>query len=157
MGREGVPVRKASAADAEIVGRMLFDFNTEFDTPTPSVHELTTRFVRLLRRTDLTVLISDGSADVSGFAYLTFRPTPYADGPLAQLEELYVRPGLRGRGIGTALIDAAKLEAQRRGCAEMDINVDEPDLDARRFYELHGFRNTEPWSDWRMLCYVQEL
>ncbi len=29
------PVRRAGPADAEVVGRLLFDFNTEFETPTP--------------------------------------------------------------------------------------------------------------------------
>ena len=36
----------------------------------------------------------------------------------------------------------------------MHINVDEVDVDTRRFYERHGFRNIEPGVDYRMLCYI---
>ena len=87
----------------------------------------------------------------TGFAFLTLRPTPYYDGPLAQLEELYVLPDLRDGGIGTALLTAAVEAVRGTGCEEMHINVDEVDTDTRRFYERHGFVNIEPGADYRML------
>ncbi|SRR5690606_16540565 len=146
----------ATPADAALVGRLLFDFNREFDTPSPSAPDFARRFEVLLERDDVLVLLS-GGAEPTGFAYLTLRPTPYGDGPLAQLEELYVRPRLRDRGIGTALLGAALAEVRARGAVEMHINVDEIDTDTRRFYERHGFVNIEPGNDYRMLCYIQEL
>ena len=46
------------------------------------------------------------------------------------------------------------LRGIRADCPELHINVDEPDHDARRFYERHGFATIEPGSDHRMLCYI---
>lgn len=88
---------------------------------------------------------------------ISFRPTPYFDGPIAQLEELYVRPAVRDRGVGTALITEAVHRARARSAGEMFINVDEVDSDARRFYERHGFVNVEPGETYRMLCYLRVL
>ncbi len=51
-------VRRATAADADVVGRLLFDFNTEFETPTPSAEEFAERFGELLDRDDVVVLLS---------------------------------------------------------------------------------------------------
>jgi GNAT superfamily N-acetyltransferase len=154
-------VRRAQPADAGVVGRLLFDFNTEFETPTPSAAEFATRFAVLLGREDVVVLLSGPAGGETGFAYLTVRPTPYYDGTLAQLEELYVVPGLRDGGIGTALLTTAVEEVRRLGAEEVHINVDEVDTDTRRFYERHGWFNLEPGSpgepDYRMLCYVREL
>ncbi|WP_457971735.1 GNAT family N-acetyltransferase [Arthrobacter sp. D1-17] len=147
----------ASTGQAGVVGRLLYDFNTEFKTPGPSAEEFTTRFRFLLARTDVLVLLSGTPVDPTGFAFLTLRPTPYYDGALAQLEELYVQPRLRGQGIGTALLATAVHEVSERGGAEMHINVDEVDTDARRFYERHGFTNIQPGTDCRMLCYLREL
>lgn len=149
-------IRTATPADAELVGQLLFDFNHEFETPSPSAAEFGRRFAVLLGRDDVLVLLS-GEAEPTGFAYLTLRPTPYGDGPLAQLEELYVRPPLRDQGIGTVLLQGALTEVRARGAVEMHINVDEIDTDTRRFYERHGFVNVEPGKDYRMLCYIQEL
>ena len=44
-----------------------------------------------------------------------------------------------------------------RGGALMEINVDGEDTDARRFYEAHGFTNTEPDQTDPMLYYYREL
>ena len=153
---EGFEVRRATVTDAATVGRLLFDFNTEFESPTPSAEQFGRRFAELLPRDDVIVLLAEASEPV-GFAYLTLRPTPYGGGPLAQLEELYVRPELRDRGIGTRLLTAALAEVTERGAIEMHINVDEVDVDTRRFYERHGFTNVEPGEDYRMLFYLREL
>lgn len=151
-------IRLASPDDAGTVGRLLFDFNVEFETETPSAAEFADRFAVLLGRDDvLVVLTEDADGNATGFGYLTLRPTPYGDGPLAQLEELYVLPALRDSGIGTALLTRAVDEVVARGAIEVHINVDEVDVDTRRFYERHGFTNIEPGEDYRMLCYLREL
>lgn len=149
-------VRRATTTDAAVVGRLLYDFNTEFETETPSADEFAERFARLLALDDVLVLLS-GDADPTGFAYLTLRPAPYYDGPLAQLEELYVVPALRDQGIGSALLGAALAFCRERSAGEMHINVDEIDHDTRRFYERHGFVNIAPGTDYRMLFYEIEL
>lgn len=151
-----IEVRRATVTDAATAGRLLFDFNTEFESPTPTAAEFAARFAVLLPRDDVIVLLAEAPEPV-GFAYLTLRPTPYGDGPLAQLEELYVRPGLRDHGIGTRLLLTALDQVRERGAIEMHINVDEVDVDTRRFYERHGFSNIEPGEDYRMLFYLREL
>lgn len=139
-----------------MVAALLSDFNTEFGAPVPDLPTLTRRFATLLARADVLVLLAENEA-ACGFAYLTFRPTPYSDGPLAQLEELYVRPDLRSGGIGSRLLQKAIALTRERQGEEMHINVDEVDEDTRRFYERHGFVNIEPGEDYRMLFYLREL
>ena len=150
-------LREAGPDDAGVVARLLHDFNTEFEAPTPSADEFRARFAELLDRDDLLVLLSGPVEEPTGFAYVTLRPTPYWDGPLAQLEELYVRPELRDRGIGTALLEEVVHWARHQGAEEMHLNVDEIDTDARRFYERYGFANNEPGEDDRMLFYMSVL
>lgn len=142
-------IRRATAGDAELVAKLLSDFNTEFDTPVPP--NLEAMFAELLLLDDALVLLAENLA----FAILTLRPSPYYEGPVAMLEELYVAPGHRGQGIGTQLMAAVLAELQQRGAGELQINVDEVDVDARRFYERHGFTNIEQGS--RVLLYVREL
>lgn len=149
--------RRAEPGQAGAVGRLLFDFNTEFGSPTPGADEFAARFGVLLTREDVLVLLAGSTTEPSGLAILTLRPTPYSDGPLAQLEELYVRPSLRGQGLGTELLRDAIARVRAQGCEEMHINVDEVDADTRRFYERHGFTNIQPGEDYRMLFYVREL
>ena len=88
---------------------------------------------------------------------LSFRPNVWYRGPVAILDELYIRPELRGHRLGSALLDAALDLVRDRGGALMEINVDGEDTDARRFYEAHGFTNTEPKQTDPMLYYYREL
>lgn len=152
-----VTVRLAGLADADSVGQLLRDFNEEFDTHGPTAAEFTGRFNTLLARDDVVVVLADDNGRDVGFALLTLRPTPYYDGSLSQLEELYVVPELRDRGIGSRILGAAIETVRAKGGVEMHINVDEIDEDARRFYEHHGFSNIEAGSNHRMLFYLQEL
>lgn len=79
-------IRVAEVADAGVVAKLLRDFNTEFDTPVPE--GLEERFAQIIAHDDAFVLLA---GDI-GFAYVTLRPSPYYDGPVAMLDELYVAP-----------------------------------------------------------------
>jgi GNAT superfamily N-acetyltransferase len=148
-------VRVASGADADDVARLLDAFNREFDTPTPGADVLTIRLTRLLAGGDvLALLVGDPALAV---ALLTLRPNVWSDGPVALLDELYVAPRHRGRGIGSALLAAAEALTLRRGGGLLEINVDGEDSAARRFYERHGYRNSNPGQDDPLLYYYREL
>ncbi|WP_226758668.1 GNAT family N-acetyltransferase [Arthrobacter sp. SO3] len=151
----GGSARRATTADAPVVAQLLHDFNTEFSTPTPDVGELQARLTQLLAGDDVVVLLIGEPA--SGVAVLSFRPNVWYRGPVAILDELYVRAELRGHRLGSALLDAALDLVCGRGGALIEINVDGEDTDARRFYEAHGFTNTELTQTDPMLYYYREL
>ena len=45
---------------------------------------------------------------------------------------------------------------RQRGGELLEINVDGDDTDARRFYERHGYVNSEPGEDQPLLYYYRE-
>ena len=61
-------------------------------------------------------------------------------GPSGWLEELYVCPGSRGRGIGTLLLTRAISEAGRRGWRALDLEVEADHREVIPLYERHGFK-----------------
>jgi GNAT superfamily N-acetyltransferase len=149
------PVRRATPADARAVAGLLHDFNEEFATPTPVPAVLARRLRPLLAGGDVVALLA--GEPPSAVALMTFRPNVWYDRPVALLDELYVRRDLRGRGIGGALLTTACELARARGAGLLEINVDEGDVDARRFYERHGFACGEPGGGERELYYSREL
>ena len=64
-------VRRAERAEAEAVGRLLHDFNTEFGEPTPGPAALAERMRRLLDTGDTVVLLTGEGPD--GLAVLRLR------------------------------------------------------------------------------------
>ena len=147
--------RVAEPADAQAVAELLDAFNREFATPTPGPDVLATRLRTLLAGNAVVALVS-GAPPVA-VALMTLRPNAWYAGPVALLDELYVVPELRGRGIGSALLALVEVTARQRGAELLEINVDGEDTDTRRFYERHGYTNTEPGQHEPMLYYYREL
>jgi ribosomal protein S18 acetylase RimI-like enzyme len=148
-------VRRARRTDAALVAEMLHAFNTEFATSTPGPDVLTRRLDYLLAGDEVVVLLVGEPA--TGLAVLTFRPNVWYDGPVAILDELYVRPHLRGRGFGRALVGSACVLVRERGGELIEVNVDGNDTAARRFYEAGGFTNNEPDRTDPLLYYYLDL
>lgn len=156
MEKREIQVRQAAAEDASAIARLLDDFNREYDEPTPGVEALTATVGRLLEEGEITVLLTgEGPA---GLALLRFRQALWSEGLEAYLQELYVVPALRGRGIGRALLERAIDISREKGAAGIDLNTGETDTAARALYESMGFTNREGGRDGpSMLFYEREI
>lgn len=133
--------RPATPSDAETVAQLLDAFNREFHTPTPGPEALTTRLRGLLAGSDVIALLAGDPA--VAVALLSLRPTVWSDGPVVLIDELYVAPKARGRGLGSALLAAVLSLTQERGGELIEVAVDGADTDAHRFYERHGYASTD--------------
>jgi GNAT superfamily N-acetyltransferase len=153
--RPAVTPRVATVAEAATVAGLLDAFNREYGTPTPGPAVLATRLRRLLAGNEVIALLAGDPA--VAVALLTLRPNVWYEGPVALLDELYVAPELRGRGVGSTLLMAAEAMTRERGGELLEINVDGDDIDARRFYERHGYTNTESGQDQPLFYYYREL
>jgi GNAT superfamily N-acetyltransferase len=155
MTPEVLTPRIATVAGAQEIAGLLDRFNREFDTPSPGPAVLTARLQRLLSGPDVVALLAGDPA--VGVALLTLRPNVWCQGPVALLDELYVAPAQRGRGIGAALLKAAEAVVRERGGELLEINVDGEDTDARRFYERYGYTDRDPEQTQPQLYYHRNL
>jgi GNAT superfamily N-acetyltransferase len=88
----------------------------------------------------LLVVVTDATGAVVGTLQLTFIPGLARRGALrAQIEAVRVSQRLRGQGIGAELLAWATQEAQRRGCALVQLTSDKRRHEAHRFYGRLGF------------------
>lgn len=147
--------RVAGPDDAGEIAGLLHDFNVEFDTPSPGPEPLRARLRELLAG-DATLAVVAGTPAVA-VALITLRPNVWYSGPVALLDEMYVRPAQRGLRIGSGVLDRVLELVRSRGVELVEINVDEADRDALRFYQRHGFTAIEPTTGERAFYVHQEL
>ena len=146
-------IRRASVADAPEVARLLHDFNTEFSDPTPGVAVLTERIERLLANGEAAIVLAGDGPD--GLAVLRFRSAIFTEGLDAYLEEFYVAPNRRGRGLGSALLQAAMELARDEGARRIELGTNEDDTAARAVYERAGFSNRDGGPDGPVMFFYE--
>jgi ribosomal protein S18 acetylase RimI-like enzyme len=150
-------IRIATPDDAPVVGQLLYDFNAEFEDYTPGVDVLTERARDFIAREAATFLLI-GSPPI-GIAELRFRDSLFTGKPVVYLEEFYVAPDERDRGLGKALLERVIELARERDAGGIELGTAVSDEAARHVYESFGFTNEEKPGDpsTRMLYYELEL
>lgn len=92
----------------------------------------------------------DAGGEVVGFAlwYVTF--STWKGRPGMWLEDLFVRPGARGRGLGRALLQQLAAVCVDRGYPRFEWWVLDWNEPARGFYRSLGARPEDEWTVWRL-------
>jgi GNAT superfamily N-acetyltransferase len=86
----------------------------------------------------------------AGFCLYFFNWSTWLGKPGLYLEDLFVRPALRGRGIGKALLVHLARVAVREGCGRFSWQVLDWNEPALRFYESLGAQRLSEWLTLRV-------
>ena len=84
-----------------------------------------------------------------GFAVYFFNFSTWLGRPGLYLEDLFVRPEVRGKGYGRALLVAGEI-AKERGCGRMEWAVLDWNQPAIEFYRDLGAKPMEEWTVFRL-------
>jgi GNAT superfamily N-acetyltransferase len=95
-------------------------------------------------------LVADSGGTLVAFALFFTNFSTFLAKPGLYLEDLYVQPAQRSRGIGRALLQRLGALAVERGCGRFEWSVLDWNVNAIRFYEQMG---ASVLPDWR-ICRV---
>ena len=101
------------------------------------------------RPTAEAVLAESGGAPV-GFALFFHNFSTFLGLPGITIEDLYVEPAWRGRGIGQVLLRFVARRARERGCGRLEWSVLDWNEPAIAFYRKLGGRMLEEWRIFRV-------
>jgi GNAT superfamily N-acetyltransferase len=92
------------------------------------------------------VLLAHGERECAGFAVFFATYSTFLAQPGLYLEDLYVKPHLRGHGIGLALLRRLARVATERGCGRVEwgvLNWNQPSVE---FYKKLGAVPMDEWT-----------
>jgi GNAT superfamily N-acetyltransferase len=95
-------------------------------------------------------LIAEFQTTPIGFALYFATFSTFVGRPGLYLEDLYVRPNMRGKGVGTLLLQHVARLARERGCGRLEWSVLNWNKPAIRFYEALGARAMDDWTVYRL-------
>lgn len=85
-----------------------------------------------------------------GFAFFFHNFSTFEGRPGIYLEDLFVRPEFRGKGIGTTLLSYLAQLALERNCARLEWSVLDWNTPAIEFYESLDAVKLDEWSTFRV-------
>lgn len=93
-----------------------------------------------------TVAARSEDGTIIGLATVVEAFAIYANGSYGIVNEMYVDPGFRSKGVGHQLLASIEALAKKRGWSRIDVTAPESDgwERTRAFYEREGFRFTGP-------------
>ncbi len=96
------------------------------------------------------VLIAECEGEPAGFALFFLNFSTFLARPGIFLEDLYVRPAVRGRGIGKALLKELVRTAAREGYGRVEWAVLDWNTPAIEFYCSLGAKPMTDWTIFRL-------
>ena len=112
----------------------------------PVPEDFADRLRKAVEAGDVEVLAARAEDQILGVALLAYRLNVSAGGLFASVEDLYVRPEARRRGVGRALLQAADERCEDHGISYVEAQVEE--REAEQFYAALGY---EPQTSVRVL------
>ena len=85
------------------------------------------------------VAIDDGL--IVGFTTYSLQNSTWSEGGHCYLEDLFVDPAVRGKGVGRALIEYVKSYAIENNCSRLYWNTDEDNATARKLYDTYALES----------------
>jgi GNAT superfamily N-acetyltransferase len=92
----------------------------------------------------------DGQREPIGYMILVKLYSSFEARPTLYLEDLFVLPEYRGRGIGKAMMQRCITLAWNRGCGRMEWTCLDWNVKAQKFYNRLGARKLSEWYLYRL-------
>ena len=148
---ENFQIRPAHVEDVPVILQLIRDLATYERAPN-DVTATEEQLVDVLfgERPAAEVLLAFEGQSPVGFAVFFYNFSTWLGRPGLYLEDLFVKPEMRGKGYGRALlIELAKI-ARDRGCGRMEWAVLDWNEPAIKFYRALGAKPMHEWTVFRL-------
>jgi GNAT superfamily N-acetyltransferase len=151
MVRVSVTITPATAADVPTILaliRELAEYEKLLDRV--SATEASLRRDLFGTRPFAEVLIGSLDGEAVGYALFFHSYSTFLARPGMYLEDVFVKPAARGKGVGKALLRAVAWTARDRGCGRFEWSVLDWNTPAIEFYRSLGAEPLNEWTTYRM-------
>src|SRR6516162_7451446 len=145
-------IRSTAEADVPAIASLIRAL-ADYERAAPGSVSLTDDLLREAlfgRRASVEALVVEAGPEMVGYALYFHNFSSWRGRRGLFLEDIFVRPEWRGRGIGKALVAELTRIARERGCARMEWIVLDWNHSAITFYESLGATPLKGWTIYRM-------
>ena len=119
-------IREATPGDLEAVLALLKSFPDDPELKDVDWEDGRRVYAELLGGDKGSIFVAEERGEIVGIVTLGFSTAMRFGGPYAMIEEFLVAESQRGKGLARPLLAAARAEAERRRCRELQVNGPSP-------------------------------
>ena len=150
-GREGFTLRFGDENDVDLILELIRELADYERLSHEVVADADTLRASLFgERLVAEVVIAEIDAEPVGFALFFHNISTFLGRPGLYLEDLFIRPAYRGRGVGKTMMRFLAQVARERGCARLEWSVLDWNKPAIEFYKGLGARALDEWTVYRV-------
>ena len=147
----GLQLRPATVADAGLILRLIIELAVYEKEPDAVLTDEAGIAASLFgEAATARALIAELDGEPVGYAVWFASYSTWLGRNGLYLEDLYVTPAMRGRGVGKAILRHLAAMAVARGCGRMEWSVLDWNAPAIAFYESVGARPQSEWTVYRL-------
>lgn len=147
----GVAIRAATRGDVPVILELiqgLAEYERLAHECVATEAALTGTLFGARPQAEVILALADGTP--AGFALFFHNYSTFLARHGIYLEDLFVKPAFRGRGIGKLLLKHLAAIAVERDCGRLEWSVLDWNADAIRFYESLGAKAMDEWTVYRV-------
>jgi GNAT superfamily N-acetyltransferase len=146
-------IRVATEVDVDNLVNLIKTFRDYLGQQLPHKTEILSSLRKLLVEDNVEFLVAcTGSGVAVAYTQIRYYYSLWSTGFEAQIEDLFVLPIERGRGIGSRLVKSVVCRAREHGCHLIVLNTNERNTEALRLYTKMGFvAERSRWEGGRQL------
>jgi ribosomal protein S18 acetylase RimI-like enzyme len=154
-----VEIRIAGSDDVGSLRGLVAAFRDHLRADAPVDGELDAQLGRALSDPTIEFAWARLGGQAVGYTQTRFFFSLWASGREALLEDLFVLPAVRGRGIGRSLLRHALRRAGERGARLLGLTTNERNTSAQGLYRSEGLepQSAKLWEDGREIRWVVRL
>ena len=131
----GIVIREAGEGDYKNLMKLYDEFVEEDRYSTGKEDS----FQEVLASTENFISVAEDKGKLVGFVTFSMRWVVRYPTPIAEMDELYVKPEYRRQGLGSKLVEAILKKAAELGCSRMFIDTHIKHEAAQKLSEKMGF------------------
>jgi ribosomal protein S18 acetylase RimI-like enzyme len=128
-------IREAKPKDGEAIARLIVALGYEVTAADVK------RRLAVLTKAGLPPLVAE-RGEIAGVLTVSLTQVLHRPRPVGRISMMVVAQGLRGQGIGTALVAEAEKRLAAKGCGLVEVTSNTKRLRAHAFYERLGYQRT---------------
>jgi GNAT superfamily N-acetyltransferase len=147
---EGIQIAPVNAAEFDALVPLIGAYQRFYEVENPDEERNREFFRRFLAPSEDGMLIGAKEGErFAGYACLYWHFSSLTAAESVLMNDLFVEPDYRGRGVGRALIEAAAEVARERGAAHLEWATAPDNHTAQRLYDSTGATRSE-WVEYEL-------